>query len=100
MFNSYRLLSNWSALLHGTTRIPGDPLMLFLPLAVAVPFGERFKQRCSSFVCRVKIASPAGYLRPLGEGIRLARNGSRYTYTNLLLCDSSLQQEEKCKVDK
>ena len=100
MFNSYRLLSNWTALLHGSARIPGDSPMLFLLLAVAVPFGERFKKRCSSFVCRVKIASPAGYLRPLGEGIRLGRNGSRYTCTNLLLCDSSLQQEEKCKVDK
>ena len=36
-----------------------------LLLGVAVPFGERFKQRCSSFVRRVKIASPAGYLRPV-----------------------------------
>ena len=77
-------------------RLPYGPLLL----ALAVPFDERSEQRCSSFVRRVKIASPAGYLGPLGEGIRLARNGSRYTYTNLLLCDGSLQQEEKYKVDK
>ena len=100
MFNSYRLLSNWLALLHGITWIPGDSPMLFLLLVVAVLFDERFKQRCSSFVRRFKIASPTVYLWPLGEGICLGRNDSRYTCTNLLLCDSSLQQEEKCKVDK